>query len=95
MLFMSKILDAFKLESTREMEKEMSVSERKQEKSSNAYNKYSEQEEIKSILKAKRKHMSQYDIEQFAKECNAYMIREERKERQEKEFGEREEKRRR
>lgn len=44
MSFISKILDAFKLESTREMEKaeEISVSEGKEEKSSNAYNKYYE-----------------------------------------------------
>ncbi|MCI8993073.1 MAG: hypothetical protein HFG80_10220 [Eubacterium sp.] len=33
-----------------------------------------------------RQNMSQYDIEQFANECNAYMIREERKERQEREL---------
>lgn len=34
--------------------------------------------------KPQRKYMSQYDIEQFAKECNAYIIREERKEQQER-----------
>lgn len=41
--------------------------------------------------KSQRKYMSQYDIEQFAKECNAYIVHEERKERQEKEQREREE----
>lgn len=47
--------------------------------------KYLEQKKLKNISNPKRKYMSQYDIEQFAKECNAYMVREERKERQEKE----------
>lgn len=39
----------------------------------------------------RKKHMSQYDINQFARECNAYMIREERRERQEQEEKAREE----
>ncbi|MBD5556427.1 MAG: hypothetical protein HDQ95_14085 [Roseburia sp.] len=36
--------------------------------------------ENKSNSKPKPKHMSNYEIEQYAKECNAYAIREERKE---------------
>lgn len=35
--------------------------------------------------KPQRKYMSQYDIEQFAKECNTYIVHEERKERQKRE----------
>ena len=46
---------------------------------------------VKREPKPKRRYMSQYDIEQFAKECNAYVVREERKERQESEWREREE----
>lgn len=48
-----------------------------------------EQTEEKQTVKRKpishKKRMSQYDIEQFAKECNTYMVREERKESQEQE----------
>lgn len=44
---------------------------------------FSEQKKPKKFKKHKTKRMSQYEIEQFAKACNAYMIREERKERQE------------
>lgn len=38
------------------------------------------------IRKLKNSGMNQYDIEQFAKECNAHIIREERKEREELEW---------
>lgn len=53
--------------------------------------KYSEQKKPKSISEPKGKYMSQYEVEKFAKECNAYMVREERKERREREQGEKEE----
>lgn len=46
---------------------------------------------IERKQKPKRRYMRQYDIEQFAKECNAYMVREERRERQEQEEKAREE----
>lgn len=46
---------------------------------------YTEQKKPKNISKTKQKYMSQYDIEKFARECNAYMVIEERKEQQDRE----------
>lgn len=93
MSFIRKILDALKMESTREMEREEEIcaSERKEEQTSNAYDKDSEEKPIKNISKPKNKRMSQYDLERFAIECNSYMVREERKECREQEEKAREE----
>lgn len=79
MLLLSRILDTFKLECTRKSEKEEEIptQEIKEKKAPNTY-KRSEQKKPKNIPEPKR--MNNYDLEQFAKECNAYMIREERKE---------------
>lgn len=76
MLFMQKILDLLYI----------NTQERKQIENENLSDKFKDviDEDKKEVngkcQKIKRNHMSKYDIEQYAKECNAYVVRKERKE---------------
>lgn len=85
MTFMRKILDVLNMENLEKQTKETEIIKKSSEN-------ISEVQSTEKKLMSTPKYMSRYDIAQFARECNAYVVREERKELQERERKELEQK---
>ena len=78
MTFMRKIMNALKMDNWQNKEEENPLEEFLQNHDTNS-NEIEEKAEIPKPKKVKKKSMTAYDIERYAVECNAYVIKEERK----------------